>query len=67
MIELIDGKGQLGEALKEHALKFSYSQKDKIKIYHTWDIENKGHIAQEKEYLKFKDFVDNNRNYKIVL
>tara|TARA_R100000008_G_scaffold64178_1_gene41290 strand:- start:416 stop:922 length:507 start_codon:yes stop_codon:yes gene_type:complete len=60
MITLINGRGQLGEALKEQ-IKECETEKN-VFIYHTWNVWDKKKDSQKKEFNKFKAFVDKNRN-----
>jgi len=63
MIELINGRGQLGSVLKRKVEGFS--DLDCV-IYHTWNIDDKSEITQLKEYEKFKDFVNSRHEERIV-
>jgi hypothetical protein len=56
MVELIHGRGQLGEALAR-GLKTFHVGAD-CDLYHTWDIDDKSSESQEFELVKFKAFVD---------
>ena len=64
MIKLINGRGQLGEALKNKIANVKVNED--IYIYHTWNIDDKSKQTQEKEYQKFIHFVKKNTNKKIV-
>lgn len=66
MIQLINGKGQLGSALQEIIEKERISPKEKIYIYHTWNIEDKSEETQKQCYLKFQDFVRENLAQPII-
>jgi hypothetical protein len=69
MIELVDGLGQLGEALKRNMAKVRILEgipKDKVYIYHTWNIEDQSLEIQRNELLKFDDFVHSCHDGKIV-
>ena len=66
MIELVNGRGQIGTALKEILSKVDINTDVDVYIYHTWNIENKTKEAQQKEYKKFIEFVDNHKAKKIV-
>ena len=71
MIKLTNGRGQLGEKLKE---KFdSYKTEVDVTIYHTWKVPHlydpksgEEESIQEKEYLKLVEFSKNNLNTKII-
>lgn len=68
MILLKNGRGQLGTILADQISKSicRYSIRD-IFIYHTWDMDNKNDEKIQKDCLaKFKLFVDNNKDSKIV-
>lgn len=68
MILLKNGRGQLGTILADRISKstYAYGTKD-IFIYHTWDMDNKNDEKIQKDCLtKFKLFVDNNKDNKIV-
>tara|TARA_R110000824_G_scaffold24798_2_gene86883 strand:+ start:6285 stop:6800 length:516 start_codon:yes stop_codon:yes gene_type:complete len=68
MILLKNGRGQLGTILADRISKsiYRYSIKD-IFIYHTWDMANKNDEEIQKNCLsKFKIFVDENKDNKIV-
>ena len=64
MIRLINGRGQLGTAL-EKLIKERKIEADAV-IYHTWNVFEKEKEPQEKEYEKFKRFVDDNLDEKII-
>jgi len=78
MIILNNGRGQLGKALLNYIkndTKFDISsgldvdtnQRSAINIYHTWYMGNKNNKQVQKECLnKFKLFVDNNHDSKII-
>ena len=59
MIILANGRGQLGEALKEKLN--SFKTPSVIYIYHTWNVWEKDALSQKKEYDKFCDFVNKNK------
>ena len=60
-MKLINGRGQLGKALRKHAYKFS-----DVIIYHTWNLDDQTERTQKNEYEKFKKFVDENINETII-
>ena len=62
MTKFINGRGQLGKHLLYQCDKI----KDNPLIYHTWDVVEKSRKSQEEQYLKFKNFVDDNVDEKIV-
>tara|TARA_Y100000593_G_C4309664_1_gene337723 strand:+ start:590 stop:1132 length:543 start_codon:yes stop_codon:yes gene_type:complete len=69
MIKLINGRGQLGDALKQKLEYYSdiYEAYEKdIYIYHTWRLETKDKDEQEIEFDKFKTFVDEHKNDRII-
>tara|TARA_R100000388_G_C7181140_1_gene128694 strand:- start:192 stop:695 length:504 start_codon:yes stop_codon:yes gene_type:complete len=63
-IQLANGRGQLGNLLKQKIIDINCKQK--THIYHTWNIDNKSKSTQLIEYTKFKNFVDNNVNDRIL-
>ena len=65
MIKLINGRGQLGNKLREVSSSYKKT-KEEVLIYHTWNIEDKSRDTQKKEYEKFKNFVTLNKNKKII-
>jgi len=64
MIKLVNGRGQLGSVLLGK-LQNAEIQED-LFVYHTWNIEDKSYATQKKEYNKFKSFVLENGNKKII-
>ena len=64
MFKIINGRGQLGTCLTDK-LKSNFVEDD-IYIYHTWKLDTKSHEEQINEFNKFKTFVDNHQNDKIV-
>ena len=64
MIYLINGTGQLGEALSRSIDSVPISED--IYIYHTWNVEVKEEVEQESEYAKFVAFVNKKKNSKII-
>lgn len=65
MIKLINGRGQLGTAL-EKLIKDRNLIKEDIMIYHTWNFLDKSELIQKDCYDKFKSFVDDNLDSKII-
>ena len=71
MVKLINGRGQLGEKLKE---KFeTYKTESDITIYHTWKVPHlynpqpgEEESIQQQEYTKLVTFSENNPNTKII-
>jgi len=59
MIILANGRGQLGESLKEKLKNFR--SLETVYIYHTWNVWEKDALSQENEYDKFCNFVDKNK------
>lgn len=64
MIKLINGRGQLGNAL-EGLIRKEKQNTDAI-IYHTWNFLDKSEKTQKRCYEKFMKFVDENPNSKII-
>ena len=60
-MRLIDGMGQLGEELKKRKCR------KHVLVYHTWNFLDKSLKVQRAEYNKFKRFVNDNKNKRIVL
>jgi len=60
MIHLMNGRGQLGEALS------GFESEDEIYIYHTWEVWDKSEASQFNEHIKFCNFVDHHKDDKIV-
>ncbi len=54
MINLVDGKGQLGEELNKYVFEPNYT----TLIYHTWNFQDKTEVAQKECYDKFVKWVD---------
>lgn len=65
MIKLVNGRGQLGNALSNKISNFNTTKED-IYLYHTWNIDDKSKSNQIKEYNKFVSFVDNHKDKRIV-
>jgi|TARA_R100000008_G_scaffold53517_1_gene32491 hypothetical protein len=63
-IVLCNGRGQLGDALRELNLKSNTSEK--VYIYHTWNFLDKDRETQAKCYDKFVEFVEKHIAYEIV-
>tara|TARA_R110000744_G_scaffold53912_3_gene114803 strand:- start:263 stop:763 length:501 start_codon:yes stop_codon:yes gene_type:complete len=55
MITLINGRGQLGDKLLQ-AIEGDNTEKD-VRIYHTWNIDDKSKSIQKREYEKFVNFL----------
>ena len=60
MIKLLNGRGQLGNFLKNKIK--NYQTEKEVFIYHTWNVWDKSEESQAKEYEKLKSFIDNNNN-----
>jgi len=58
MITLKNGRGQVGEKLKELIDDIPYEIEENIEIYHTWNIEDKSEDVQSKELEKFIKYVN---------
>lgn len=66
MIQLINGRGQLGTELKKQLeTKNSISDKNAT-IYHTWNFLDKSEETQKKEFEKFKEFLKNKNDYPLI-
>ena len=63
-IILKNARGQMGTLLKQKIKDIQV--KDNVYIYHTWNIEDKSYRKQEMEYEKFKSFVIENKQNKII-
>jgi len=66
MIKLIEGRGQLGEKLQEIIEREKIVSSSDIKIYHTWNIIDKSQGTQLECFNRFKKFVDENPESKII-
>tara|TARA_A100001515_G_scaffold59201_1_gene46762 strand:- start:1039 stop:1548 length:510 start_codon:yes stop_codon:yes gene_type:complete len=64
MIKLANGRGQLGESLKK-LIEDKHIEK-KVFVYHTWSPWEKDRAPQKKEYEKFINFVERNKENRIV-
>jgi hypothetical protein len=71
MIKLINGRGQLGEKLKEKIEQ--YQTDNDVTIYHTWKVPHlydpkpdEEEDIQKQEYLKLVEYSKNNPNTKII-
>ena len=62
MLHLKNGRGQLGDLL---SLQRAEIKRD-IYLYHTWAVKDKSETTQEKEYLKFKEFIDKHNKHEVV-
>ena len=62
MAKLINGRGQLGQELRKL---ITHRTRD-VLIYHTWSVLDKSELAQKKEYNRFTEFVDANKDKKII-
>ena len=65
MIKLINGRGQMGEAIKERLSEVPQI-KESVYIYHTWNFENKSKYIQLIEFNKLLSFVDKYYKHKII-
>jgi len=54
---LVNGRGQLGTALKNALPSFQNEIEEKVYVYHTWNIEEKSEEKQKIEYEKFLNFI----------
>ena len=73
MIKLINGRGQLGEAIssKLDSLSISPYQNSRLfncdtLIYHTWNIQDKSEAVQSGLFEEFVDIVNNNKESQIL-
>lgn len=78
VIKLINGRGQVGSKLEEKLKSFPYTNSIQNRsaelagdgrytyIYHTWNIDDKTEPTQLIEYQKFKKFVDQHNQDRIV-
>tara|TARA_X000001036_G_scaffold133070_1_gene125906 strand:- start:225 stop:746 length:522 start_codon:yes stop_codon:yes gene_type:complete len=72
MIKLINGRGQLGDAMKKHLRNVSFYKKIKknlnreVLLYHTWIFEDKSKIKQKQQFQKFISFIEKNKEKHIV-
>ena len=64
MIKLCNSRGQLGEHLKKYVDAANTTKN--IYIYHTWNPWDKEYEVQKTEYEKFKLFVDDHLNDRVV-
>ena len=62
MITLINGRGQLGQKMRELLV----DDAGEGVIYHTWNVSDKSEKAQKREYDKFINFVGDNKSEKII-
>lgn len=65
MIELINGRGQLGTELKAQLSKSTLTSKN-IVIYHTWNFLDKSEGIQKEELEKFKKFLERTQEKRII-
>jgi hypothetical protein len=64
MVHLINGRGQIGDQLKQ--ILVNHQTSEEIYIYHTWNVQDKSEAPQEEEYKKLQSFVDTHSNQKII-
>ena len=64
VVKLINGRGQIGKILSKKVENLEC--KNEILLYHTWNIDDKSEKIQLAEYVKFVNFVDSNKNKRIV-
>jgi dTDP-4-dehydrorhamnose reductase len=64
VLKLINGRGQLGNALRD--LLESVDPLEETYIYHTWNIDDKDQRTQQIECEKFAEFVDEHAEKKII-
>ena len=63
MIHLANGRGQLGDELKNYS--DTWGPED-VYVYHTWNVQNKTEKEQKQEYKKLQKFVDSHIGEKII-
>ena len=66
MIKLINGRGQLGQVLVKQLTEDGAPSPVSTYVYHTWNIQDRSKSAQVAEYRKFKLFVDQHDESKII-
>jgi hypothetical protein len=68
MIRFVNGRGQLGSALRNLQAEFESESPGHrtVHIYHTWNVWDKEEGAQKKEYDKFKKYVDDHLDERMV-
>tara|TARA_R100000152_G_C6686826_1_gene119377 strand:+ start:50 stop:556 length:507 start_codon:yes stop_codon:yes gene_type:complete len=64
MINLVNGRGQLGDYLRTNLPSVKIDKK--VHIYHTWRPWQIDSATQKQEYEKFMEFVDKNKSDKII-
>ena len=64
MIHLINGRGQVGEQLKQILVNHKTSKE--TYIYHTWNVQDKAEGSQKEEYKKLQSFIDMHCDQKII-
>ena len=62
-MKLINGRGQLGKALKKYLKLYKHID---CTIYHTWNMADKSKKAQQKAATDFMKFVVSHANDKVV-
>ena len=66
MIKLVNGRGQLGDALAARTEKVRIASREDIYIYHTWNIDDKSEQAQRRCFEELMAFVSRNLKEKII-
>tara|TARA_R100000742_G_C4256816_1_gene74678 strand:- start:97 stop:600 length:504 start_codon:yes stop_codon:yes gene_type:complete len=66
MIKLLNGRGQLGNALSEKIKGVKLSGTKDVYIYHTWNIDDKSKPAQQRCLEELMSFVSRNLKEKII-
>ncbi|MDD5650156.1 MAG: hypothetical protein PHF86_07050 [Candidatus Nanoarchaeia archaeon] len=66
MIQLINGRGQLGEELKKQLIENDIFNDKEAIIYHTWNFLDKSEKTQKEEYNKFKKYLETVKNTPLV-
>ena len=61
----MNGRGQLGDMLTKKLVSYS-DVRDDIYIYHTWRLDTKDYTEQFNEFEKFKNFVDEHKDDRII-
>ena len=65
-IKLLNGRGQIGYKLNQILSEKTIVLEEDTLIYHTWNIEDKSQVPQLTEFNKFKNFVTENNDKRII-
>ena len=66
MINLVDGRGQLGTVLKKIIQEKDIEPLKEGIIYHTWNVEDKSKDIQRGCYERFRYFLDQNPSTQVI-